>query len=98
MARPLTAKERTMASLMWPNMTVSGVVVTDEATPVYNCLAWTLGITTTWLWPWPPGDVTKGEFDTLYGSYGFAPSATGPIAVFGTSPASMKHGSVSGPD
>lgn len=77
-------------------MNVGAVVVTDNATTAYNCLAWTLGITTSWIWPWGPRNATKTEFDAFYRSYGFMPSGSGPIAVFGLHQNSMTHASTSG--
>lgn len=78
-------------------MTVANVLVTDEATPRYNCLAWTLGISTSWIWPWAQRNPTKAEFDTLYQGCGFASSNSGPIAAFGLSLNEMTHGAISGP-
>jgi hypothetical protein len=77
-------------------MNVAAVVVTDEPTGRYNCLAWTLGITSSWIWPWTTLSVAKAEFDLLYQSYGFTPASSGPIAVFGLSLIEMTHGSISG--
>jgi hypothetical protein len=96
LARPLTAQEQTLAQQAWPRMNAGAVIVTDEPTNRYNCLAWTLGITTSWIWPWPTANVRKAEFDTFYRSCGFVPSAAGPIGVFGLNMAAMTHGSVSG--
>jgi hypothetical protein len=79
-------------------MKVDAVVVTDETTNRYNCVSWTLGITTSWIWPWGLHNPTKAEFDALYGNYGFSPSNSGPIAAFGTNTHSMTHGSISGPE
>jgi hypothetical protein len=77
-------------------MNVDAVEVTGEADPVYNCLAWTLGLTNTWVWPWPQGKVTKAQFDALYKARGFDPAATGPVAVFGMNTTDMTHGCISG--
>jgi hypothetical protein len=95
--RALTALEQAQAKTYWPRMAVANVVVTDEPTEQYNCLAWTLGITTSWIWPWGSSSVTKSQFDALYRSYGFSPATAGPIAAFGLSQAAMQHGSISGP-
>jgi hypothetical protein len=95
--RPLTAQEQAQARQVWPRMNVAAVAVTDNATNRYNCLAWTLGISTSWIWPWSKPNVTKTDFDALYHSNGFTTAGAGPIAVFGLSPTSMTHGSISGP-
>lgn len=74
-------------------------MVSAEATRVYNCLAWSLGISNAWVWPWLPWDrkVTKAEFDALYKSHGFKPaSGSGPIAAFGNALSDMTHGAISG--
>jgi hypothetical protein len=78
-------------------MNVDGVVVTDEPTNRYNCLAWTLGITTSWVWPWGSRIPTKLEFDDFYRSQGYSPAVAGPIAAFGLDLNSMTHASISGP-
>jgi len=96
-ARPLTPNEKTQARQVWPRLNVDAVVVTDEATNRYNCLAWTLGITTSWVWPWGSRNATKSEFDALYRSYGFNPAGSGSIAGFGLNLNSMTHGSITGP-
>lgn len=78
-------------------MNVGAVIVTGEPTNRYNCLAWTLGITTSWIWPWPTANMSKANFDIFYRSCGYVPAASGPIGVFGLNTAAMMHGSVSGP-
>jgi hypothetical protein len=84
--------------MLWPNMNVVAAVVTDEPTKQYNCIAWSVGIQTNWIWPWPPGKVTKGEFDALYASFGYFPSSSGSVAVFGLDASDMRHACVSGQD
>lgn len=96
MARSLSPAEKTQARQVWPRLAVDAVVVTDEATDRYNCLAWTLGITTSWIWPWGSRNATKPEFDALYRSYGFNPGNSGSIAAFGLNLNSMTHGSITG--
>src|SRR5260370_11090895 len=97
MPRPLTPQEQAHARAIWPRMNVAAVVVTGNATKQYNCLAWTLGSSASWLWPWGQRIVTKAEFDVLYATFGFFPAANGPVAVFGHNLNDMTHGSISGP-
>ena len=97
MNRSLTLQEEAQAQFLWPNIDVRAVVVTDNATHRYNCIAWTLGVTTSWIWPWSSPNPTKSEFDLFYQSQGFVPSAFGPIASFGLSLSKMTHAAVSGP-
>ena len=96
MPRPLTSAEKSEVQNLFPNMNVERVVVSAEADVTYNCLAWTLGITSRWVWPWGSRDATKAEFDALYRSHGLSPSQNGPIAAFGASNNAMKHGAISG--
>jgi hypothetical protein len=77
-------------------MNVSLVLVTDEATKGYNCIAWTLGISTSWIWPWGQRNATKSEFDALYQTFGFVPSSSGPIAAFGQNLNGLTHACISG--
>src|SRR5690349_11125748 len=96
MSRPLTPQEKTQAKGFWPNLDADRALVSAEADLMYNCLAWTLGITDSWVWPWGDRNATKAEFDALYSSYGFNPAASGEIAAFGVATDEMTHGSISG--
>lgn len=93
MARAMTPSERQRFRGYFPNLNVNQAVVTDEAIPTYNCIAWTVGITNRWVWP----GSSLGHFDTFYRGYGFVRSGNGPIAVWGRSTSGMTHGSISGP-
>lgn len=43
-----------------------------KGTVVYNCIAWTLGITSRWVWPAKPKmKATVKDFDELYGRAGY---------------------------
>ena len=96
MARDLTNDEKSYARSRWPRMDVERVVVSGEATHRYNCLAWTLGITSRWMWPWRNRAATKAEFNAFYRSYGFRPTLIGEVAAFGTGINALEHGSISG--
>lgn len=51
--------------------------VLRPATPVYNCIAWTLGMTDRWVWPSSTGKgPTLADFDDLYRSHGYRRSDT----------------------
>jgi len=93
MARPMTAAEQQRFRGYFPNLNVNQAVVTDNATSAYNCIAWTVGVTTRWLWP----GSSLAHFDTFYRGYGFVRSGNGPIAAWGHSTSAMTHGSISGP-
>jgi hypothetical protein len=46
--------------------------VLGPATPRYNCIAWSIGITTQWVWPAKPNKAaTVADFDELYGKHGY---------------------------
>lgn len=93
MARDLTDDEKRILKGLFPQLQVDRVLVTAEATPVYNCIAWTLGITGSWVWP----GSNLADFDALYARYGIKRIADGYIAVWGNSPADLLHGSIVGP-
>ncbi|MBY0524778.1 MAG: hypothetical protein K2R98_15340 [Gemmataceae bacterium] len=93
MTRPMTPAEKTRFKASFPGLDVDRAIVTDEISTVYNCIAWTVDITTRWLWP----GGTLANFDTFYRRFGFVRAGDGPIAAWGHSTANMTHGSVSGP-
>lgn len=93
MGRPMTGAEKTQFRAWFPLLDVNKAEVSGPATRVYNCIAWTVGVTGAWLWP----GSTIGNFDTFYARYGFHRSSSGPIAAWGVSIGQMKHGCVSGP-
>jgi hypothetical protein len=77
----------------FPALNVDRVVVTGEASIVYNCISWTVGVANRWLWP---GN-SLANFDAFYRGFGFVPAGDGPIAGWGHSTSKMTHGSISGP-
>src|SRR6185437_3817241 len=98
MPRPLTEAEKRYAVENWPHINVDTALVTGEATYAYNCLAWTLGITNSWVWPWRGGAaVSKRQFDELYSQHGYFPAGSGPVAVYGLNADDMQHGCLYSP-
>jgi hypothetical protein len=93
MARSMTAAEKQRFQNYFPNLDVNRVVVTGEVSTVYNCIAWTVGIMSRWLWP---GNALA-NFDTFYRGFGFVRAGDGTIAAWGLSTSNMTHGSVTGP-
>ena len=67
MARQMTAPEQQRFQGYFPNLNVAQVVVTDNATSAYNCIAWTVRITNRWIWP----GGSLAHFDAFYRGYGF---------------------------
>jgi hypothetical protein len=46
--------------------------VMAPATVTYNCICWSLGLNSSWVWPRGPGQpVTLADFDGLYSIYGY---------------------------
>ncbi len=89
----MTPAEKQRFKGYFPSLNVDAAVVTGEATNIYNCISWTVGVTDRWLWAGP----TIQQFDTFYRQFGFVRAGNGPIAAWGNSTSSMTHGSVSGP-
>lgn len=94
--RRMTANEAKRARQLYPQIDTDNVWVIGEATPQYNCLAWTVGIVDSWLWPWPnSSNVSIEQFSVLYDTYGFTPTVGNPsIAGYGHNRLNMTHGSV----
>jgi hypothetical protein len=89
----MTPVEKQRFQGYFPNLDVNRAVVTGEASPVYNCISWTVGVTNRWLWP---GN-SLANFDIFYRGFGFVRAGDGTIAAWGLSASSMTHGSVTGP-
>ncbi len=93
MARPMAPAEKQRFRGYFPNLNVDAAVVTGDATNVYNCISWTVGVTDRWLWPGP----TIQQFDTFYRQFGYVRAGNGPIAAWGNSTSNLTHASISGP-
>ena len=91
MGRPMTPAEQARFKGYFPRLNVHRAVVTDEATPRYNCIAWTIGVTTAWIWP----GSSLIDFDAFYARRGYTRSSSGPIAAWQLS-GNMAHGCISG--
>src|SRR5258708_7721831 len=67
-----------------PNLTADNYRITSPTSWEYNCIAWTVAITTVWWWPVPgrlgPPGVPREEnleaFRAALGTQGFSPCAT----------------------
>ena len=79
MSRPLTPAEQQRFKGYFPSLDVTRAGATDNATHVYNCIAWTVGITNAWIWPGP----TLASFDAFYSRHGLHRAGNGPVAVWG---------------
>jgi hypothetical protein len=93
MPRPMTPDEKREYRAIFPRLDVDRAIVTGEASAVYNCIAFTVGVTNAWLWP---GD-TMQHFDSFYAQYGFIRSSSGHIAAWGSALNAMTHGSIAAP-
>jgi hypothetical protein len=58
-----TAMEWNQLSATFPGLTQASVFITDEPTPVYNCIAFSLGITTAWINPPQPLATFQGFYN-----------------------------------
>jgi hypothetical protein len=90
--RSLTPSEKVEHQALYPQLDVNAALVFAENDTVYNCISWTVGVTTAWYWP----GSTIEEFDDFYESFGYVRRTTGPIAVWGYGFLDLQHGSVSG--
>ncbi|RJR13103.1 hypothetical protein C4588_01305 [Candidatus Parcubacteria bacterium] len=97
--RPMTQGEKSRFKMYFPKLDVEKAVVSGEATPVYNCISWTAGVTDEWCWPpsMYPGVSEKEAFDKFYASYGFKPAPEGGEVARWRNTDGLTHGSVSGP-
>ena len=93
MARKMTAAEKKRFKNYFPKLDVNRAVVTGAATRQYNCIAWTVGVTTRWIWP----GAHISNFDRFYNSRGHVRASNGPVAAWGHGPSSMTHACISGP-
>lgn len=65
---------------IFPQLAVDGYELTSPKTPLYNCIAWSVGDDTKWWWPnatyyWPttiPMIETVEAFKLMYESFGFS--------------------------
>jgi hypothetical protein len=90
---PTSSQKSTFLSY-FPNLRVWNVTAPSSRT--YNCISWTVGVTTDWLWP----GSSVSDFDAFYASYGWTPSSNGnreyrkrKIALWAIGSA-CKHGSL----
>ena len=67
MTREMTSDEKKKYKGRFPNLNVNRAVVTGEKTRQYNCISWTVGITTKWIWP----GIAISDFDTFYKAQGY---------------------------
>lgn len=66
-------------SELFPRLSSDTYRITSPASPQYNCIAWSLGITSHWWQPglcwspadWPPDDVSLGALERMFASMGY---------------------------
>jgi hypothetical protein len=94
-SRPLTEAEWNSLRPDFPQMDRKMVRYWGKATLDYNCLAWSLGIQSSWIWHWGPPErkVTLEDFYALYRTY-WVTQKWGPIDLWGKADNDMKHGSI----
>jgi hypothetical protein len=94
-ARDPSPAETADAGAKYPNLQNGDWCVTGPATDVYNCIAWTIGVTNRWVWDEVDaagdnnGTVSVSDFDAFYGARGLTPAVGSPanpqIALFANS-------------
>ena len=92
MARKMTSAEKKRFKKYFPKLDVNKALVSGAATRKYNCIAWTVGVTTRWIWP----GSNLSDFDKFYKSKGFIRASNGPVAAWGHKKTDMTHGCISG--
>lgn len=90
MLRPKTSTEQQRLRSYFQNLNTNHVMVSGEPSFIYNCVSWSVGITSCWLWP---GSSLK-EFDLFYSQFGYERSLRGPIALWGHDKDTITHVSV----
>jgi len=89
-ARDMTQGEKDRFDLLFPPMNVDlQPRVTAEATPAYNCIAWTVGITNSWINPLQ----SLARWDAFYNIFHYERADAGQIAIWRTD-AGYTHGCV----
>lgn len=78
----------------FPSLDFGDVWITAPQTEAYNCLAWTLGITNRWIWPWTDPTVEARQFNELYRLHGFDIGTPAKVLGWGVTLSDMKHGSI----
>jgi len=78
----------------FPSLSFDDVWITAPIDPQYNCLAWTLGITDRWVWPWSVPMVGSGQFSELYRQFGLYIGAPAKVVAWGQTLRDMTHGSI----
>lgn len=106
-----TTAQHTFLSGLFPRLKADSYCVTGPKTPTYNCIAWSIGSTSKWVWDDVDaagnknGTVEYSDFDAFYGARGLTPvigktPANPLIALYGTSSepkhAALKTGAACG--
>src|SRR6476620_5382564 len=91
MARRLAAREAVQFHAWFPYLNTSTVWVLGEATPRYNCLAWVLGYTDRWVWPWQANLPNLAGMSAYIRRWGYVPGLPAAAVVYGTSNAAIGH-------
>ena len=81
--RRTTDPEWAVLHSWFPRLVRDSVWVLADANPTYNCLAWALGITDRWVWPWGTRQPLVAEFSQWLALHGY---------VVGTPAAAIAYG------
>lgn len=95
-----TANEWNQLSSLFPGLTQANVSITDEPTAVYNCIAFSLGITTAWINPPQPLSAFQAMYNGAPYNHPTVPAGGAAAQIdgwampaIGPSIANMTHGS-----
>lgn len=91
MARRMTSAEAAQFRRWFPYLPTQSVWVLGGATPRYNCLAWALGYTDRWVWPWQTSLPSVSAMSAYIRQWGYVPGSPAAAAVYGTAASSIGH-------
>jgi hypothetical protein len=95
-AGSVSAAAITQAQTSYDDVAYNYTVI-GPATRTYNCLAYALGITSYWVWPWNSETATQSQVDTYLSQMGYSGSPFGyvysipGIISYGPGPNSINH-------
>jgi hypothetical protein len=94
----MTLAEKRQFLAWFPRMNVGQAAVTGEATNLYNCIAWSVGVTDQWI----NLRAVFASYDAFYRYLGFLPG-NGPVTVAtwginGPNGLAMQHACIAGPE
>jgi hypothetical protein len=84
MARRPSDAEWNYLHYYWRNLVRQDVWILGERTTRYNCLAWALGYTDRWIWPWGSANASPSQMSSFLHRYGYSLGTPRYIGTYGT--------------